>query len=124
MLPWCSAERREARTLIGEDYWSYGLRATTTCSSTFLRYHHEQGLSRRRCTPERAVRPGIDRGGGDLTPVGVGSCDQGLSGYQRAALDQLAAALLKSRSFSDTSGSAAASAGIDSPRESALRTAM
>jgi 4,5-dihydroxyphthalate decarboxylase len=51
MLPWLIPGLEEARALLGEDYWSYGLQANEKVLSTFLRYHHEQGLSRRRYEP-------------------------------------------------------------------------
>ena len=51
MLPWLIPGLEEARSLLGEDYWSYGLQANEKVLSTFLRYHHEQGLSRRQYEP-------------------------------------------------------------------------
>lgn len=47
MLPWLIPGLEEARSLLGEDYWSYGLAANEKTLATFLRYHHDQGLSRR-----------------------------------------------------------------------------
>ena len=52
MLPWQVSHVEEARQLIGEDWWPYGLEANRHVLETFLRYHHEQGLSKRRFTPE------------------------------------------------------------------------
>ena len=52
MLPWQSAHVEEARALLGEDWWPYGLEANRHVLETFLRYHHEQGLSKRRLAPE------------------------------------------------------------------------
>lgn len=52
MLPWLVAHAAEARSLMGEDWWPYGLEANRHVLDTFLRYHHEQGLSRRRLKPE------------------------------------------------------------------------
>ncbi|HVL34880.1 MAG TPA: ABC transporter substrate-binding protein [Burkholderiales bacterium] len=52
MLPWCIAHADEARREMGEDWWPYGLAPNRHVLDTFLRYHHEQGLSRRRFTPE------------------------------------------------------------------------
>jgi hypothetical protein len=58
MLPWLTPQLEEARALLGEDYWSYGVGgANHENLSTFLRYHHEQGLSRRRWTPEELFAP-------------------------------------------------------------------
>ena len=57
MLPWLNQQLEEARTVLGEDYWSYGLEANHHTLATFLRYHHEQGLSRRLMTPEELFAP-------------------------------------------------------------------
>lgn len=51
MLPWLIPGLEEARQLLGEDFWSYGLQANEQVLATFLTYHHEQGLSRRRYDP-------------------------------------------------------------------------
>jgi ABC-type nitrate/sulfonate/bicarbonate transport system substrate-binding protein len=52
MLPWLTRQLEEARELLGDDWWSYGLDANRRTLDTFLRYHHEQGLSPRRLRPE------------------------------------------------------------------------
>jgi hypothetical protein len=52
MLPWTSAHAEEARTEMGEDWWPYGLGPNRHVLETFLRYHHEQGLSKRLFKPE------------------------------------------------------------------------
>jgi len=52
MLPWLVAHVEETRSLFGEDWWPYGLEANRHVLDTFLRYHHEQGLSKRRLKPE------------------------------------------------------------------------
>jgi 4,5-dihydroxyphthalate decarboxylase len=52
MLPWQVSHVEEARSLIGDDWWPYGLEANRHVLETFLRYHHEQGLSKRRFAPE------------------------------------------------------------------------
>src|SRR5882762_10010931 len=52
MLPWFVAHVEEARHEMGEDWWPYGLEANRHVLDTFLRYHHEQGLSKRRFAPE------------------------------------------------------------------------
>src|SRR5262245_4958735 len=52
MLPWTSAAAEEARTEMGEDWWPYGLEPNRHVLETFLRYHHEQGLSKRLFKPE------------------------------------------------------------------------
>ncbi|GHJ42586.1 ABC transporter substrate-binding protein [Streptomyces sp. TS71-3] len=57
MLPWLIQGVEEARDLLGGDYWSYGLDANRKTLETFLRYHHEQGLSDRLRTPEELFAP-------------------------------------------------------------------
>jgi 4,5-dihydroxyphthalate decarboxylase len=57
MLPWLIPGLEEARTLLGEDYWSYGLEANRHVLETFLRYHSQQGLSRRQYAPEELFAP-------------------------------------------------------------------
>ena len=53
-LTW-NAER--ARAVMGDDFWSYGLRANAATLEVFLRYHFEQGLSPRRLTPAELFAP-------------------------------------------------------------------
>ena len=57
MLPWQSAHVEEARALLGEDWWPYGLEPNRVVLDTFLRYHHEQGLSKRRLKAEELFAP-------------------------------------------------------------------
>jgi len=57
MLPWLIPGLEEARALLGEDYWSYGLAANEPALAGFLRYHHEQGLSRRLREPHELFAP-------------------------------------------------------------------
>ena len=57
MVPWLVQHLEEARDLLGTDYWSYGLDANRETLTTFLRYHHEQGLSRRLLSPEELFAP-------------------------------------------------------------------
>ena len=52
MVPWLTAQIEEAKREMGEDWWPYGLEANRSVLDTFLRYHHEQGLSKRRLAPE------------------------------------------------------------------------
>jgi 4,5-dihydroxyphthalate decarboxylase len=52
MVPWLLAGLEEARREMGEDWWPYGLEPNRAVLETFLRYHHEQGLSRRRLSPD------------------------------------------------------------------------
>ena len=57
MLPWLTAHVEETRSLMGDDYWSYGFERNRATLATFLRYHHEQGLSKRLLTPEELFAP-------------------------------------------------------------------
>jgi 4,5-dihydroxyphthalate decarboxylase len=57
MLPWQIAQVEEVRRELGEDWWSYGLGPNRHVLDTFLRYHHEQGLSKRRLQPEELFAP-------------------------------------------------------------------
>jgi 4,5-dihydroxyphthalate decarboxylase len=52
MLPWQVAAVEEARAELGADWWPYGVSKNRAVLDTFLRYHHEQGLSARRLTVE------------------------------------------------------------------------
>jgi 4,5-dihydroxyphthalate decarboxylase len=52
MLPWSTAQAEETRSEMGEDWWPYGLGPNRHVLETFLRYHHEQGLSKRLYKPE------------------------------------------------------------------------
>jgi 4,5-dihydroxyphthalate decarboxylase len=52
MLPWSVAAADEARAEMGDDWWPYGLGPNRHVLETFLRYHHEQGLSKRLFKPE------------------------------------------------------------------------
>jgi 4,5-dihydroxyphthalate decarboxylase len=57
MLPWQIAHVEEARRQLGDDWWPYGLEPNRNVLDTFLRYHHEQGLSKRRLTPDELFAP-------------------------------------------------------------------
>jgi len=57
MLPWQIAQVEEARRELGDDWWPYGLEPNRAVLDTFLRYHHEQGLSKRRLAPEELFAP-------------------------------------------------------------------
>ncbi|MQY26018.1 substrate-binding domain-containing protein [Nocardia aurantia] len=59
VTPWFSGHFEENRALLGEDWWPYGLAANRTAIDTFLRYHHEQGLSKRRLTSEDIFVPAL-----------------------------------------------------------------
>lgn len=57
MLPWLPAHLEETRSLMGEDFWPYGLESNRHTLETFLRYSHEQGLTPRRLAPEELFAP-------------------------------------------------------------------
>jgi 4,5-dihydroxyphthalate decarboxylase len=57
MLPWQIAEVEQARREMGEDWWPYGVAPNRHVLETFLRYHHEQGLSKRRVAVEELFAP-------------------------------------------------------------------
>ena len=57
MLPWLVAHVEEARRELGEDWWPYGFEPNKVVLETFLRYHHEQGLSKRRFAPGELFAP-------------------------------------------------------------------
>lgn len=57
MLPWLNAHVEEARRIMGDDYWSYGFKPNRDTLETFLRYSHEQGLSKRRLSAEEIFVP-------------------------------------------------------------------
>jgi 4,5-dihydroxyphthalate decarboxylase len=57
MLPWQIAHVEDARRELGEDWWPYGFASNRDVLDTFLRYHYEQGLSKRRLQPEELFAP-------------------------------------------------------------------
>ena len=57
MLPWLTKRIEEYRDVLGEDWWPYGIAANRTALDAILRYHHEQGLTRRRFTVEDIFVP-------------------------------------------------------------------
>ena len=57
VTPWFSELFAENLALLGEDWWPYGLAANRKAVDTFLRYHHEQGLSKRLLTSDDIFVP-------------------------------------------------------------------
>jgi 4,5-dihydroxyphthalate decarboxylase len=57
MLPWLHQHLAETQQIMGRDFWAYGLAPNVPALSTFLRYHHEQGLSKRLLTPQEIFAP-------------------------------------------------------------------
>ncbi len=56
-LPWLTAHVEETRREMGDDFWPYGLERNRKTLETFLRYHFEQGLSKRLLTPDELFAP-------------------------------------------------------------------
>jgi ABC-type nitrate/sulfonate/bicarbonate transport system substrate-binding protein len=52
MTPWFSELFAENRQLLSDDWWPYGVTRNRTAVDTFLRYHHQQGLSRHLLTTD------------------------------------------------------------------------
>ena len=44
-LPWVHDEIERTKKILDEDWWPYGLKKNRKVLETFLRYHHDQGLS-------------------------------------------------------------------------------
>jgi 4,5-dihydroxyphthalate decarboxylase len=57
MLPWLTHHVEETEALMGRDYWPYGYERNVHALGTFLRYHYEQGLSKRLLTPKDLFAP-------------------------------------------------------------------
>src|SRR5450755_3267248 len=57
-LPFVEERLMEARALMGQDFWPYGLEANRKALETFLRHHHAQGLSSRLLKPEDLFHAG------------------------------------------------------------------
>jgi 4,5-dihydroxyphthalate decarboxylase len=51
-LPWVREEYEESVSLLGEDFWSYGLDANRHAIETFVRYANEQGMLSRPPRPD------------------------------------------------------------------------
>ena len=59
MIPWLSKLVSEDRDLLGDDWWPYGLKANRKAVDAYLRYHFEQGLSKRPLTCEDIFVPAL-----------------------------------------------------------------
>ena len=57
MLPWLTSHVEQVKAEMGSDYWPYGFEKNQATLSTFLRYHFEQGLSKRLLTPQELFAP-------------------------------------------------------------------
>jgi len=51
MLPWLIRHVEDTRALMGQDFWPYGVEPNLHVLETFLRYSHEQGLSKHQLKP-------------------------------------------------------------------------
>ena len=56
-MSWQVSQVDEARREMGEDWWSYGFEPNRHVLDTFLRYHHEQGLSKRLLRADELFAP-------------------------------------------------------------------
>jgi 4,5-dihydroxyphthalate decarboxylase len=57
MLPWLPAHVEQVEKELGPDWWAYGFQSNRHVLETFLRYHHQQGLSSRLLKPEELFAP-------------------------------------------------------------------
>jgi len=57
MIPWLSHLIARDRDLLGDDWWPYGIARNRPSLEAYLRYHFEQGLSKRRLTIEDVFVP-------------------------------------------------------------------
>lgn len=57
-MPFVEERLREARDLMGDDFWSYGIEGNRHVLETFFRHHHQQGLSSRLVAPEDLFHAG------------------------------------------------------------------
>jgi 4,5-dihydroxyphthalate decarboxylase len=56
-MPWLTGEVERLKGLFGEDWWPYGVEKSRKTLETFLRYHHEQGLSKKLMSVEELFAP-------------------------------------------------------------------
>jgi 4,5-dihydroxyphthalate decarboxylase len=57
MLPWLLDEVERTRSILGPDFWPYGLEQNAEPLRTFLRYSYDQGLAARPVDPEELFAP-------------------------------------------------------------------
>ena len=57
MVPWLTPLIEQDQALLGEDWWPYGIARNHAAIDAVLRYHHEQGLTRRRFAIEDIFIP-------------------------------------------------------------------
>lgn len=56
-LPFIEERLKEARDLMGPDFWAYGMEASRPTLEAFLKHHHSQGLSPRLLKVEELFHP-------------------------------------------------------------------
>jgi 4,5-dihydroxyphthalate decarboxylase len=57
MLPWLTSHVEQVKREMGQDFWPYGFTKNEANLRTFLRYHFEQGLSKRLLEPQELFAP-------------------------------------------------------------------
>ena len=57
MLPWLTSHVEQVKREMGADFWPYGFEKNEETLRTFLRYHFEQGLSKRMLEPKELFAP-------------------------------------------------------------------
>ena len=57
MLPFVDQALQEAKDLMGDDFWPYGVAPNRSCLEYFLQQHHRQGLSDRLVTVSELFHP-------------------------------------------------------------------
>ena len=58
-LPFIEERLKEARDLMGEDFWAYGVEPNRRTLESFLHHHHAQGLSPRLMRVEEMFHPSV-----------------------------------------------------------------
>ncbi len=56
-LPWFAQELEETRSLMGDNFWPYGIEPNRKALEALFQYSHEQGLSERRVTIDELFHP-------------------------------------------------------------------
>jgi 4,5-dihydroxyphthalate decarboxylase len=56
-MPWLASHAQGVMSLMGEDWWPYGIASNRHTLETFARYHNKQGLTRRRLQIEELFAP-------------------------------------------------------------------
>ncbi len=56
-MPFVEEQLKDARELMGEDFWPYGVEANRKTLDAFLHHHHAQGISPRRVSVEELFHP-------------------------------------------------------------------